>query len=239
MITDQWSPQGAGYSPQVAEHGYLSFPERNKYLIFNGELLHGVLSGAHNAERPAPPGAKRLTFLVNWWDYKPEEPNCSLLEYSQVKGLKLMDSDELTRFRQEIDAASSQDENRAVEPVPEKDLTPQTTEPWYVYNYNLPGGAHDSLHVPRFTSEDRDRYSTFHLIWHPRWFSHVRKRYGGYPGPVALSHYASPQQNGQNVPRENPPSTQPTLNPPTGNTGRRRLTAAEARAERERRDREL
>jgi len=239
MITDQWSPHGSGYTPVVAEHGYLSFPERNKYLIFHGELLHGVLSGAHNAERPAPPGAKRLTFLVNWWDYKPEEPNCSLLDYSAVKGLKTFNTrEELEAFRAEVDRSAQSPASRIpysqrpLAPTPEKDLTTKTKQPWYMYNFRLPGGATDSLRVPHLSHEDREQHSTFHLIWHPRWFKSIRDRHDGLPGPQ--DYHAYNDQDYQTAPNGGSAN-----NAANGNGPKRRKTAAEARAERERRDREL
>lgn len=47
-------------------------------------------------------GTKRLTFLVNWWDVKPEEPNCSPLKYDEVAGLKTMNAQELVQFRKKV-----------------------------------------------------------------------------------------------------------------------------------------
>lgn len=69
LILDQWSPEGNGYTPEVPKEAELIFPERNKYLLFNGELLHGVIPGED------APGTKRVTFLINYWSAKPAEPN--------------------------------------------------------------------------------------------------------------------------------------------------------------------
>ena len=80
-ITNQWSPEGNGYTPELPDSGVLSFPEVNKYAVFHGELLHGVLPGKHGDE------GYRLTFLVNWWSYKPEEPNCSVFPYEKVPSI--------------------------------------------------------------------------------------------------------------------------------------------------------
>jgi hypothetical protein len=32
---------------------------------------------------------ERITFLINWWEHKPEAPNCDFIDHSKVKGLKL------------------------------------------------------------------------------------------------------------------------------------------------------
>ena len=36
---------GNGYEPELPEEGELVCPEANKYVIFNGTLLHGVIPG--------------------------------------------------------------------------------------------------------------------------------------------------------------------------------------------------
>jgi hypothetical protein len=93
-VTDQWSPHGNGYVPEAPREGALSFPRRNKYTLFHGELLHGVLAG----DAAAPP-ATRLTFLVNWWDVKPLAPNCEELDPAAVPNLRVWSRAELASFR--------------------------------------------------------------------------------------------------------------------------------------------
>ena len=70
LVLDQWSPNGNGYTPAIPEHAELIFPARNKYLLFKGELLHGVIPGEDTH------GTSRQTFLINFWPRKPDAPNC-------------------------------------------------------------------------------------------------------------------------------------------------------------------
>ncbi len=165
VITDQWSPHGSGYHPQDAEHGYMSYPKRNKYVLFHGELLHGVIPGHDNA---LPPGTKRLTFLVNWWDVKPEEPNCSLLRHHEVKGLHVMNPSELEAFRARLYADKTSPPTRRAS-IPNIDLTPNTKKQWFNYEYALPGGARKVNKLPVQTGVMLGK--TLHLIWHPKWLN--------------------------------------------------------------------
>lgn len=128
VITDQWSPHGSGYTPERPREGAVSFPQRNKYTVFHGELLHGVLAAdtpavdrstvyahppigasAGSGEAVATRGAAqthleagdgtRLTFLVNWWSVKPREPNCVELDPAAVRGLPVWSRAQLAQFR--------------------------------------------------------------------------------------------------------------------------------------------
>jgi len=63
-------------SPTVLLHdaagGKAIAPEPNRYVVYPGDLQHGVL-----AQRPAPERRSlRLTFLVNFWDRRPLAPAC-------------------------------------------------------------------------------------------------------------------------------------------------------------------
>ena len=49
-------------------------PKRNRYALFRGNLLHGVLDarGRTPGRRvPGPPGRMRITLVVNYWDLRP------------------------------------------------------------------------------------------------------------------------------------------------------------------------
>lgn len=76
VITEQWSPHGAGYDPLFPTHGYLSRPEKNKYLIFHGELLHGVIPGPV----PQPPGTF-ISSITNNYNNKNNDNNIRILFY--------------------------------------------------------------------------------------------------------------------------------------------------------------
>ena len=49
-------------------------PRRNRYAIFNGDLLHGVLDARGRAPGPrlrGPDGRMRVTLVVNYWPARP------------------------------------------------------------------------------------------------------------------------------------------------------------------------
>jgi hypothetical protein len=49
-------------------------PRRNRYAMFAGNLLHGVLDargGTPGKPVPGPPGRMRITLVVNYWDRRP------------------------------------------------------------------------------------------------------------------------------------------------------------------------
>jgi hypothetical protein len=49
-------------------------PKRNRYALFRGNLMHGVLDarGSTPGPRlPGPPGRMRITLVVNYWDRPP------------------------------------------------------------------------------------------------------------------------------------------------------------------------
>lgn len=54
--------------------GEMSFPLPNKFLMFRGDLLHGVVAGQTSRDIGAT--TRRLTFLVNFWASVPQPPNC-------------------------------------------------------------------------------------------------------------------------------------------------------------------
>lgn len=61
------------YTPRKPTNGFISMPAIGKHIKFDGELFHGVM-GAMNFVTKEP---ARITFLINYWLYKPEEPNCT------------------------------------------------------------------------------------------------------------------------------------------------------------------
>ncbi len=63
-----WTAETATQRPRDGEI-FASFPKKNRFLTFQGNLMHGV------APRHFNPGT-RLTLLVNWWWAKPEAPCC-------------------------------------------------------------------------------------------------------------------------------------------------------------------
>ncbi|EDQ91553.1 uncharacterized protein MONBRDRAFT_31538 [Monosiga brevicollis MX1] len=82
LIFNQTSIDGNDDEPRVPVRGALVYPERNKHIFFQGNLMHGV-AGTLGAEHAANVAAQlqdqsttRVTFLVNWWAYRPAPPNC-------------------------------------------------------------------------------------------------------------------------------------------------------------------
>jgi hypothetical protein len=86
IVLDQvWSPAGHSWIPPKPKHGRSLEPIPNHYVIFRGDLRHGVVAnetGAKAAARvggPAPArecSELRLTLLINYWDRRPMAPNC-------------------------------------------------------------------------------------------------------------------------------------------------------------------
>jgi len=74
-ITDQVpGPRG---EPRPAQPGELQAiaPRANRYAIFPGHLLHGVLDARGQTpgarKLPGPPGRLRITLVVNYWEARP------------------------------------------------------------------------------------------------------------------------------------------------------------------------
>jgi len=70
------------YTPTVPRDGFISMPTIGKHITFDGELFHGVVGSMNSINKES----KRITFLVNYWKYKPEEPNCTLFPYPEKMG---------------------------------------------------------------------------------------------------------------------------------------------------------
>lgn len=63
----------------------LSFPRSANFLVFDGELGHGVLDAV-------TPG-KRATLLVNWWRHRPQAINTISLADLETRGLRVLGPD--------------------------------------------------------------------------------------------------------------------------------------------------
>ena len=64
---------GNQHLPVVPHKGYFSYPRKNRYFMFKGDLGHGVVGTLGSKKKRGKP-EQRLTFLVNWWDKMPMEP---------------------------------------------------------------------------------------------------------------------------------------------------------------------
>jgi len=86
IILDQvLSPDEKSWIPPTPKHGRSVDPIPNDYVVFRGDLRHGVVANEATAAAsepvdsagPAQPQSElRLTLLVNYWDRRPMPPNC-------------------------------------------------------------------------------------------------------------------------------------------------------------------
>jgi hypothetical protein len=86
IVLDQvLSPDGKSWIPPEPKHGRSLDPIPNDYVVFRGDLRHGVVADEERAKAPEPvngPGPTqehselRLTLLINYWDRRPLPPNC-------------------------------------------------------------------------------------------------------------------------------------------------------------------
>jgi hypothetical protein len=67
----------------VQTHAALSYPKYNRHVMFRGNLAHGV-AGTLSQSTEA-----RVTFLVNYWQYQPIEPNCIHVDNSLMRQIGL------------------------------------------------------------------------------------------------------------------------------------------------------
>jgi hypothetical protein len=70
------------FSDENYNKGYLSFPKVNKHVRFDGHLFHGVI-GPLGENKPNKKD-KRITLLINYWNYRPEEPNCIVFTKNNI-----------------------------------------------------------------------------------------------------------------------------------------------------------
>src|SRR6266404_4224803 len=86
IVLDQvLSSDGHSWIPPKPKHGSSLEPIPNHYVVFRGDLRHGVVAdetrakAAESVDRsgPIPECSElRLTLLINYWDRRPMPPNC-------------------------------------------------------------------------------------------------------------------------------------------------------------------
>jgi hypothetical protein len=83
IVLDQvLSPDGDSWIPPKAESGRTLDAIPNHYVVFRGDLRHGVVANGNGREgHDSTKGAEqsrelRLTLLVNYWHRRPAPPNC-------------------------------------------------------------------------------------------------------------------------------------------------------------------
>jgi len=86
IVLDQvLSPDGHSWIPPKPKHGSSLEPIPNHYVVFRGDLRHGVVAdetrakAAESVDRSGPTpecSELRLTLLINYWDRRPMPPNC-------------------------------------------------------------------------------------------------------------------------------------------------------------------
>jgi hypothetical protein len=79
VVLDQvLSPDGQSWVPPHAESGRSLDAIPNHYVVFRGDLRHGVVANraAQGTGQTEKPPELRLTLLVNYWDRRPAAPNC-------------------------------------------------------------------------------------------------------------------------------------------------------------------
>src|SRR5438105_6915315 len=83
MVLDQiLAPDGRSWIPPKAEFGRTLEAIPNHYVVFTGNLRHGVVAKAEeqaaaDGSGKSPASAElRLTLLVNYWHRRPAAPNC-------------------------------------------------------------------------------------------------------------------------------------------------------------------
>src|SRR5262249_51453101 len=81
IVYDQiLAPDGHSWIPPKPTAGKSLGAIPNHYVVFRGDLRHGVVANqtrtdARSAQNAKPP-PMRLTLLVNYWDRRPSPPNC-------------------------------------------------------------------------------------------------------------------------------------------------------------------
>jgi hypothetical protein len=79
VVLDQvLGPDKKSLVPPRAVHGRTIPPVPNHYVVYRGELYHGVVANGEKEQDASPvhPRELRLTFLVNFWDRRPLPPVC-------------------------------------------------------------------------------------------------------------------------------------------------------------------
>ena len=78
VILDQVpSPDGKSRIPEKPTRRENIEPVPNRYMVFPGNLRHGVIPKGDSPDRSEPPSEElRLSFLVNFWGRRPLPPLC-------------------------------------------------------------------------------------------------------------------------------------------------------------------
>jgi hypothetical protein len=158
LVFDQHSPNGNGYEPVEALEAELSCPKRNKFFIFNGTLLHGVIPGRD--EHKVEP--RRITFLVNWWTQRPRPPNCDVIDHRQVKGLTYLSKKKLEQLKEELGDLDAMSRKRVA--FKKLDLVGPNAVETYRFEYRLPGDKRASTILPK----NIERGATYTLFYKAR-----------------------------------------------------------------------
>lgn len=79
LVLNQTTPDGNLEIPETPTEGWLCYPQRNKHLLFRGNLQHGVSGRLSRAPRSGTLGSRR-TLLINWWREAPLPPNCKAFD---------------------------------------------------------------------------------------------------------------------------------------------------------------
>ena len=95
FILNRTTPDGNGADPALPRLATAVYPRPNRHVVFRGNLFHGVAGklarrasgGSSQGEEQGQEQRSRVTFLVNWWEFKPAAPNCVELPDSVFRQL--------------------------------------------------------------------------------------------------------------------------------------------------------
>jgi hypothetical protein len=94
VVLDQvLSPDQQSLAPPRAKYGRTIPPVPNQYVVYRGNLYHGVIANGAGHKPPARsrrtrPPEMRLTLLVNFWDRRPLPPICRDYDGTVYKALR-------------------------------------------------------------------------------------------------------------------------------------------------------
>ena len=87
LVLNKTTNRGGNKQDPIVPHtGYFSYPKKNRYFMFKGDLGHGVV-GTLGSKKKRGKQEQRLTFLVNYWDKMPMEPYCRPLDDSMMRDM--------------------------------------------------------------------------------------------------------------------------------------------------------
>ena len=95
VILDQvWSEKKKALHPRTARSGKAVYPEPNQYVVYPGNLYHGVIADkdlnlhGRRAKKSRRPTEPRMSLLINFWDRRPLPPVCRDYDGSVYGALK-------------------------------------------------------------------------------------------------------------------------------------------------------